>query len=73
MTRPEKTLGPSYRLFMTIVSHFHPPQSVQLQMKAPSGDVIPAHGLGQVTQTVLLNNPNKVGLRSVSPWLPHSQ
>uniref|UniRef100_A0A673XR94 Adaptor related protein complex 1 subunit gamma 2 n=1 Tax=Salmo trutta TaxID=8032 RepID=A0A673XR94_SALTR len=62
--RPEKTLGPSYRLFMTFVSHFHPPQSVQLQMKAPSGDVIPAHGLGQVTQTVLLNNPNKVGLRS---------
>uniref|UniRef100_A0A8C7LWF8 AP-1 complex subunit gamma n=1 Tax=Oncorhynchus kisutch TaxID=8019 RepID=A0A8C7LWF8_ONCKI len=40
------------------------PKSVQLQMKAPSGDVIPAHGLGQVTQTVLLNNPNKVGLRS---------
>uniref|UniRef100_A0A673XPN4 AP-1 complex subunit gamma n=1 Tax=Salmo trutta TaxID=8032 RepID=A0A673XPN4_SALTR len=64
VTRPEKTLGPSYRLFMTFVSHFHPPQSVQLQMKAPSGDVIPAHGLGQVTQTVLLNNPNKVGLRS---------
>lgn len=28
-------------------------------MKAPSGNVIPAHGLGQVTQTVLLNNPNK--------------
>uniref|UniRef100_A0A8K9VFZ9 AP-1 complex subunit gamma n=1 Tax=Oncorhynchus mykiss TaxID=8022 RepID=A0A8K9VFZ9_ONCMY len=24
------------------------PKSVQLQMKAPSGDVIPAHGLGQV-------------------------
>uniref|UniRef100_A0A8C7RZK6 AP-1 complex subunit gamma n=1 Tax=Oncorhynchus mykiss TaxID=8022 RepID=A0A8C7RZK6_ONCMY len=40
------------------------PKSVQLQMKAPSGDVIPAHGLGQVTQTVLLNNPNKVGLHS---------
>uniref|UniRef100_A0A673XPY9 AP-1 complex subunit gamma n=1 Tax=Salmo trutta TaxID=8032 RepID=A0A673XPY9_SALTR len=63
VTRPEKTLGPSYRLFMTFVSHFHPPQSVQLQMKAPSGDVIPAHGLGQVTQTVLLNNPNKVSLK----------
>uniref|UniRef100_A0A673XIN0 AP-1 complex subunit gamma n=1 Tax=Salmo trutta TaxID=8032 RepID=A0A673XIN0_SALTR len=58
-----KTLGPSYRLFMTFVSHSHPPQSVQLQMKAPSGDVIPAHGLGQVTQTVLLNNPNKVSLK----------
>uniref|UniRef100_A0A8C7RVU8 AP-1 complex subunit gamma n=1 Tax=Oncorhynchus mykiss TaxID=8022 RepID=A0A8C7RVU8_ONCMY len=41
------------------------PKSVQLQMKAPSGDVIPAHGLGQVTQTVLLNNPNKVGLHSL--------
>uniref|UniRef100_A0A8C7LJG5 AP-1 complex subunit gamma n=1 Tax=Oncorhynchus kisutch TaxID=8019 RepID=A0A8C7LJG5_ONCKI len=64
VTRPGKTLGPNYRLFMTFVSHSHPPQSVQLQMKAPSGDVIPAHGLGQVTQTVLLNNPNKVGLRS---------
>uniref|UniRef100_A0A673IMA5 AP-1 complex subunit gamma-1-like n=1 Tax=Sinocyclocheilus rhinocerous TaxID=307959 RepID=A0A673IMA5_9TELE len=37
-------------------------QSVQLQMKAPSGNVIPAHGLGQVTQTVLLNNPNKASL-----------
>uniref|UniRef100_A0A4W5RZ77 AP-1 complex subunit gamma n=1 Tax=Hucho hucho TaxID=62062 RepID=A0A4W5RZ77_9TELE len=39
------------------------PKSVQLQMKAPSGDVIPAHGLGQVTQTVLLNNPNMVSLK----------
>ncbi|XP_061109759.1 LOW QUALITY PROTEIN: AP-1 complex subunit gamma-like 2 [Conger conger] len=39
------------------------PKSVQLQMKAPSSDVIPADGLGQVTQTVLLNNPNKVSLR----------
>uniref|UniRef100_A0A672LGC6 AP-1 complex subunit gamma n=1 Tax=Sinocyclocheilus grahami TaxID=75366 RepID=A0A672LGC6_SINGR len=37
-------------------------QSVQLQMKAPSGNVIPAHGLGQVTQTVVLNNPNKASL-----------
>uniref|UniRef100_A0A6Q2YG03 AP-1 complex subunit gamma n=1 Tax=Esox lucius TaxID=8010 RepID=A0A6Q2YG03_ESOLU len=44
------------------------PKSVQLQMKAPSGDVIPARGLGLVTQTVLLNNPNKVCLHSVSPW-----
>uniref|UniRef100_A0A673XK69 AP-1 complex subunit gamma n=1 Tax=Salmo trutta TaxID=8032 RepID=A0A673XK69_SALTR len=48
------------------------PKSVQLQMKAPSGDVIPAHGLGQVTQTVLLNNPNKVALNSVSSWSPHA-
>lgn len=31
-------------------------------MKAPSGDVIPAQGIGHVTQTVLLNNPNKVGV-----------
>uniref|UniRef100_A0A673KQ96 AP-1 complex subunit gamma n=1 Tax=Sinocyclocheilus rhinocerous TaxID=307959 RepID=A0A673KQ96_9TELE len=38
------------------------PKSVQLQMKAPSGNVIPAHGLGQVTQTVVLNNPNKASL-----------
>uniref|UniRef100_A0A8C7U6Q8 AP-1 complex subunit gamma n=1 Tax=Oncorhynchus mykiss TaxID=8022 RepID=A0A8C7U6Q8_ONCMY len=63
VTRPGKTQGPNYRLFMTFVSLSHPPQSVQLQMKAPSGDVIPAHGLGQVTQTVLLNNPNKVSLK----------
>ncbi|MBN3326164.1 AP1G1 protein, partial [Atractosteus spatula] len=39
------------------------PKSVQLQMRAPSGDVIPAQGRGYVTQTVLLNNPNKVSLR----------
>lgn len=39
------------------------PKSVQLQMKAPSGDVIPAQGAGHVTQTVLLNNPNKVNLK----------
>ncbi|KAI7809164.1 AP-1 complex subunit gamma-like 2 [Triplophysa rosa] len=39
------------------------PKSVQLQMKAPSDNVIPAQGLGQVTQTVLLNNPNKVSLK----------
>ena len=38
------------------------PQSVQLQMKAPSGDVIPAQGAGHVIQTVLLNNPNKVSI-----------
>ncbi|XP_046883704.1 AP-1 complex subunit gamma-like 2 [Hypomesus transpacificus] len=39
------------------------PKSVQLQMKAPSGDALPARGSGQVTQTVLLNNPNKVSLK----------
>ncbi|XP_012690727.2 AP-1 complex subunit gamma-like 2 isoform X2 [Clupea harengus] len=39
------------------------PKSVQLQMKAPSGDVIPAQGAGHVIQTVLLNNPNKVNLK----------
>uniref|UniRef100_A0A8C7RWR2 Adaptor related protein complex 1 subunit gamma 2 n=1 Tax=Oncorhynchus mykiss TaxID=8022 RepID=A0A8C7RWR2_ONCMY len=48
------------------------PKSVQLQMKAPSGDVIPAHGLGQVTQTVLLNNPNKhpLTLRLIYTYMP---
>ncbi|XP_063074594.1 AP-1 complex subunit gamma-like 2 isoform X2 [Engraulis encrasicolus] len=39
------------------------PKSVQLQMKAPSGNAVPALGAGQVTQTVLLNNPNKVNLK----------
>ncbi|KAL2097143.1 hypothetical protein ACEWY4_006350 [Coilia grayii] len=39
------------------------PKSVQLQMKAPSGNAIPAQGAGHVTQTVLLNNPNKVNLK----------
>ncbi|XP_048867521.1 AP-1 complex subunit gamma-like 2 [Brienomyrus brachyistius] len=39
------------------------PKCVQLQMRAPSGDVLPARGAGQVTQTVHLNNPNKVSLR----------
>ncbi|XP_076149870.1 AP-1 complex subunit gamma-like 2 isoform X1 [Alosa pseudoharengus] len=39
------------------------PKSVQLQMKAPSGDVIPAQGAGHVTQTVFLSNPNKVNLK----------
>ncbi|XP_017572547.1 AP-1 complex subunit gamma-like 2 [Pygocentrus nattereri] len=39
------------------------PKSVQLQMKAPSGDVIPAQGRGTVTQTILLNNPNKASLK----------
>ncbi|KAL6490009.1 hypothetical protein MHYP_G00003540 [Metynnis hypsauchen] len=39
------------------------PKSIQLQMKAPSGDVIPAQGHGTVTQTILLNNPNKASLK----------
>ncbi|KAM6948393.1 AP-1 complex subunit gamma-like 2 [Aplochiton taeniatus] len=39
------------------------PKSVQLQMKAPSGDALPARGVAQITQTVLLNNPNKVSLK----------
>ncbi|XP_068196711.1 AP-1 complex subunit gamma-like 2 isoform X2 [Antennarius striatus] len=39
------------------------PKSVQLLMKAPSGDSLPAHGAGQVTQTVVLDNPNKVNLK----------
>lgn len=36
-------------------------------MKAPSGDCLPAHGTAKVTQIVVLNNPNKVGLKSL--WL----
>uniref|UniRef100_A0A668ARE1 Adaptor related protein complex 1 subunit gamma 2 n=1 Tax=Myripristis murdjan TaxID=586833 RepID=A0A668ARE1_9TELE len=39
------------------------PKSVQLHMKAPSGDFLPARGTATLTQTVLLNNPNKVGLQ----------
>ncbi|XP_053359604.1 AP-1 complex subunit gamma-like 2 [Clarias gariepinus] len=39
------------------------PKSVQLQMKAPSGDVIPAQNGGTVTQTVLLNTTNKASLK----------
>ncbi|XP_030016128.1 AP-1 complex subunit gamma-like 2 [Sphaeramia orbicularis] len=39
------------------------PKSVQLHMKAPSGDSLPAHGTAKVTQTVVLNNPNKVNLK----------
>ncbi|MCI4377945.1 hypothetical protein PGIGA_G00209270 [Pangasianodon gigas] len=39
------------------------PKSVQLQMKAPSGDVIPAQNRGTVTQTVLLNSTNKASLK----------
>ncbi|XP_077413296.1 AP-1 complex subunit gamma-like 2 isoform X2 [Vanacampus margaritifer] len=39
------------------------PKSVHLNMKAPSGDTLPARGLAHVTQVVLLNNPNKVNLK----------
>ncbi|TSO57288.1 AP-1 complex subunit gamma-1 [Bagarius yarrelli] len=39
------------------------PKSVQLHMKAPSGDIIPAQNGGTVTQTVLLNSTNKVNLK----------
>lgn len=31
-------------------------------MKAPSGDMLPARGAAKVMQSVVLNNPNKVGL-----------
>uniref|UniRef100_A0A7N6BXU5 AP-1 complex subunit gamma n=1 Tax=Anabas testudineus TaxID=64144 RepID=A0A7N6BXU5_ANATE len=41
------------------------PKSVQLHMKAPSGDFLPAHGTAKVTQMVVLNNPNKVGLENL--------
>ncbi|XP_062284567.1 AP-1 complex subunit gamma-like 2 isoform X1 [Scomber scombrus] len=39
------------------------PKSVQLHMKAPSGDFLPAQGAAKVTQMVVLNNPNKVNLK----------
>lgn len=39
------------------------PKSVQLHMKAPSGDCLPARGAAKVTQMVVLNNPNKVNLK----------
>ncbi|XP_069020468.1 AP-1 complex subunit gamma-like 2 [Embiotoca jacksoni] len=39
------------------------PKSVQLHMKAPSGDALPARGAAKVTQMVVLNNPNKVNLK----------
>ncbi|XP_061791844.1 AP-1 complex subunit gamma-like 2 [Nerophis lumbriciformis] len=39
------------------------PKSVHLLMKAPSGDLLPARGAAQVTQLVVLNNPNKVNLK----------
>nr|XP_020460199.1 AP-1 complex subunit gamma-1-like [Monopterus albus] len=39
------------------------PKSVQLHMKAPSGDSLPARGTAKVTQMVVVNNPNKVKLK----------
>ncbi|XP_060729896.1 AP-1 complex subunit gamma-like 2 [Tachysurus vachellii] len=39
------------------------PKSVQLQMKAPSGEVIPAQNCGTITQTVLLNSTSKANLK----------
>ncbi|XP_015234916.1 PREDICTED: AP-1 complex subunit gamma-1-like [Cyprinodon variegatus] len=39
------------------------PKSVQLQMKAPSRDSLPAKGAAKLTQLVVLNNPNKVNLK----------
>lgn len=39
------------------------PKSVQLLMKAPSGDSLPACGTAKLTQVVVLNNPNKVNLK----------
>ncbi|KAM9718716.1 AP-1 complex subunit gamma-like 2 isoform 1-T2 [Menidia menidia] len=39
------------------------PKSVQLHMKAPSRDSLPARGAATVTQVVVLSNPNKVNLK----------
>ncbi|TNM98096.1 hypothetical protein fugu_014342 [Takifugu bimaculatus] len=39
------------------------PKSVQLHMKAPNGDLLPARGAAKVSQMVILNNPNKVTLK----------
>uniref|UniRef100_A0A1A8NM85 AP-1 complex subunit gamma n=1 Tax=Nothobranchius rachovii TaxID=451742 RepID=A0A1A8NM85_9TELE len=39
------------------------PKSVQLHMKAPSRDSLPARGAAELTQTVVLSNPNKVNLK----------
>ncbi|XP_075876683.1 AP-1 complex subunit gamma-like 2 [Nelusetta ayraudi] len=39
------------------------PKSVQLHMRAPSGDSLPARGAAKVTQMVVLSNPNKVNLK----------
>uniref|UniRef100_A0A8C4HKZ7 AP-1 complex subunit gamma n=1 Tax=Dicentrarchus labrax TaxID=13489 RepID=A0A8C4HKZ7_DICLA len=49
------------------------PKSVQLHMKAPSGDSLPARGAAKVTQMVVLNNPNKVGLTHTHPQSCDSQ
>ncbi|MED6258803.1 hypothetical protein ATANTOWER_012650 [Ataeniobius toweri] len=37
--------------------------SVQLQMRSPSRDSLPARGAAKLTQLVVLNNPNKVNLK----------
>ncbi|XP_047224329.1 AP-1 complex subunit gamma-like 2 [Girardinichthys multiradiatus] len=39
------------------------PKSVQLQMRSPSRDSLPARGAAKLTQLVVLNNPNKVNLK----------
>ncbi|XP_035392092.1 AP-1 complex subunit gamma-like 2 [Electrophorus electricus] len=39
------------------------PKSIQLQMKAPSGSVLPAGGHSAITQTVVLSNPSKTNLK----------
>uniref|UniRef100_M3ZE20 AP-1 complex subunit gamma n=1 Tax=Xiphophorus maculatus TaxID=8083 RepID=M3ZE20_XIPMA len=48
------------------------PKSVQLQMRAPSRDSLPAHGGAKLTQLVVLNNPNKVGLQNANRTVPTS-
>lgn len=39
------------------------PKSVQIQLQAPSGSLLPASGGGSVTQTIRILNPQKVPLR----------
>lgn len=39
------------------------PKTVQLQLQAPSGDVVPAMNRGSVSQSILINNPNRVALK----------
>uniref|UniRef100_A0A1A7X1E6 AP-1 complex subunit gamma n=1 Tax=Iconisemion striatum TaxID=60296 RepID=A0A1A7X1E6_9TELE len=39
------------------------PKSVQLHMKAPSRDTLPARGAANLTQMVVLSNPNKVNMK----------
>ncbi|XP_041092676.1 AP-1 complex subunit gamma-like 2 [Polyodon spathula] len=39
------------------------PKTVQLQLQAPSGDVVPAMNRGSVSQSILINNPNRVSLK----------